>query len=229
MRAAAGLPSVMRLSRVHHPVTALGPGRRLGIWVQGCSLACPGCMSRDTWDVSGGSEVEIGEVVGTWTTARRNGASGVTISGGEPSEQSLAVAALLDQVREADAIACRQDGGAPVDILIFTGLEEAEFRRTAPELIGSADAVVLGRFDVRRPTDLVWRGSANQVLLPLTPLGIARYADHIGRRTERPDLQVLVEQDQIVTIGVPRIGDLHRVQLLLRERGIETGRVSWRP
>ena len=37
------------LNRVHFPVTALGPGRRVGIWLQGCSIRCPGCMSLDTW------------------------------------------------------------------------------------------------------------------------------------------------------------------------------------
>ena len=37
------------ISRVHFPVTTLGPRRRLGIWMQGCSIRCPGCISADTW------------------------------------------------------------------------------------------------------------------------------------------------------------------------------------
>ena len=37
------------LSRLHFPVTTLGPGRRIGIWFQGCSIRCPGCISADTW------------------------------------------------------------------------------------------------------------------------------------------------------------------------------------
>jgi anaerobic ribonucleoside-triphosphate reductase activating protein len=222
-------PTAIRLSRIHHPVTALGPGRRLGIWVQGCSLTCPGCMARDTWDPQGGAYVEMADVVASWLAVRREGASGVTISGGEPSEQSLAVSALASQLRQADAIACHEDGGPPLDILIFTGLNEVEVGAQAPELLASADALMLGRFDVRLPTDLVWRGSANQTLVPLTRVGLERYADHISRTTQRPDLQVLVEDDKIQTIGVPRIGDLRRVELLLRRRGIESGQVSWRP
>ncbi|MCT5046402.1 radical SAM protein, partial [Pseudomonas aeruginosa] len=27
----------------------MGTGRRLGIWFQGCSIRCPGCISADTW------------------------------------------------------------------------------------------------------------------------------------------------------------------------------------
>ena len=37
------------LSRVHFPVTTLGPGQRLGLWFQGCSIRCAGCISADTW------------------------------------------------------------------------------------------------------------------------------------------------------------------------------------
>src|SRR3546814_9784731 len=37
------------VSRLHFPVTALGPGRRIGLWLQGCSIRCPGCISVDTW------------------------------------------------------------------------------------------------------------------------------------------------------------------------------------
>ncbi|MBP5240157.1 MAG: 4Fe-4S cluster-binding domain-containing protein, partial [Oscillospiraceae bacterium] len=29
----------------HFPVVTLGPGRRLGLWLQGCSIHCPGCVA----------------------------------------------------------------------------------------------------------------------------------------------------------------------------------------
>ena len=41
------------LNRLHWPVTVLGPGRRVGIWMQGCSIGCRGCVSRDTWPAPG--------------------------------------------------------------------------------------------------------------------------------------------------------------------------------
>ena len=47
---ATGSPAVkIAVNRLHWPVTVLGPGRRVGIWMQGCSIGCPGCVSRDTW------------------------------------------------------------------------------------------------------------------------------------------------------------------------------------
>ena len=39
----------MLISRLAHPVTNLGHGVRAGIWTQGCTIGCPGCMARDTW------------------------------------------------------------------------------------------------------------------------------------------------------------------------------------
>ncbi len=38
------------LNKAHFPVTVLGPGRRIGIWLQGCSIGCAGCISQDTWE-----------------------------------------------------------------------------------------------------------------------------------------------------------------------------------
>lgn len=41
-------PVNIYINNAHFPVTVLGPGA-LGIWTQGCSIGCKGCVSRDTW------------------------------------------------------------------------------------------------------------------------------------------------------------------------------------
>ncbi|MEX0827366.1 MAG: 4Fe-4S cluster-binding domain-containing protein, partial [Haliea sp.] len=89
--------TVLQLSRVHFPVTALGPGRRIGIWFQGCSIRCSGCISLDTWDDKKGlTSVEnfMAEVY-EWVAK----ADGVTISGGEPFDQVHALERLLVEFR----------------------------------------------------------------------------------------------------------------------------------
>jgi anaerobic ribonucleoside-triphosphate reductase activating protein len=35
------------VSKAHYPVTVLGPGKRIGIWL-GCRIQCKGCVSQDT-------------------------------------------------------------------------------------------------------------------------------------------------------------------------------------
>ncbi|GLY18813.1 radical SAM protein [Kineosporia rhizophila] len=210
----------LRVSRAHFPVTALGPGRRLAVWVQGCDLACPGCMSRDTWPADGGQEVPVAQVVQLW---QQVGAEGLTISGGEPGQQAAAVRELIEGVRAVPF------GGAEPDVLLYTGYTEPELAELAPGLAEAADAVVFGRFEIARPTDLLWRGSAGQVLKPMTALGNQRYGRFVEARTAEPPVQFAVEDDRIWTIGVPRAGQLTAVEKQLRQRGIEVAGVSWRP
>ena len=232
-------PGSLRLSRVHFPVTALGPGTRLGVWVQGCHLACPGCMARDTWDPADGHQEALDDLVDVWREVRRHGATGLTVSGGEPAEQADAVAELVRRIRRADDGLTRAgpagSGGSgfgllpPFDVLVFTGLDEEEFQARCQSLACCVDAVMLGRFDVTRPTDLIWRGSGNQRLVTFTALGAQRYAPYLEAVTTAPPMQFVVDAQRIWTIGVPRIGDLPRLERRLNHHGLDKGRVSWRP
>jgi anaerobic ribonucleoside-triphosphate reductase activating protein len=213
-----GLPR-LRVARVHYPVTALGPGQRLGVWVQGCGLACPGCMSRDTWDAARGRLVTIARLAETWHAAASAGAAGVTLSGGEPLDQAAAVAAFLRQVRQDTA----------ADVLVYTGYEWQYAWRKASGVLRLADAVITGPYEASRPTDLIWRGSAGQQLVPLTELGRQRYERYVDFETSRPPIQVGSDADGYWIVGVPRTGDLPRMERLLRDRGILLSDVSWRP
>ena len=39
----------MYLDRILYPVTSLGPGKRLCIWVSGCNARCEGCANPELW------------------------------------------------------------------------------------------------------------------------------------------------------------------------------------
>src|SRR5258708_12262683 len=52
----------LALSRLHFPIMSLGYGRRIGIWTQGCSIGCKGCMSVDTW-ASRPAKIPVAEFV----------------------------------------------------------------------------------------------------------------------------------------------------------------------
>jgi anaerobic ribonucleoside-triphosphate reductase activating protein len=99
----------LQLSRVHFPVTTLGPGQRLGIWFQGCSIRCSGCISADTWG-PGRTVVDVAtllEQVAPWLAQ----ADGITISGGEPFDQFDALLQMLVGLRQRTA----------ADILVYSG------------------------------------------------------------------------------------------------------------
>ncbi|MCV7281786.1 radical SAM protein [Mycolicibacterium flavescens] len=212
----------INISRLHHPVTALGPGTRAGLWVQGCSIGCPGCVSRDTWAPGDGTALDVDDVL-AWLTGLGD-VDGLTISGGEPTEQPVALRALLEGV---DAL--RRDGVFTGDVLCYTGRDEADFHAVLPWAGDLIDAVIVGPFAVAEPTDLLWRGSANQRLIPLSERGRQRYAPYLDARPEQPPLQVTVEDGQVWMIGVPRRGDLRRLETALAGAGVALAEVSWRP
>ncbi|RUP32980.1 MAG: radical SAM protein [Mycolicibacterium sp.] len=216
----------IRLSRTHFPVTALGPGRRVGIWMQGCSFACPGCVSRDTWTPDGGLTRDVQELADWIATfcATGDGVDGVTISGGEPTEQPEA---LHDLITELDRL--RSDNVFTGDVLCYTGCDIAELLDRCPWAPGMIDAVITGRFRIELPTDLVWRGSANQEIIPLTELGRRRYAEHVDRIATSPQLQFAVTDESVWMIGIPRRGDLQRLEAALRTDGVTLQETSWRP
>ncbi|MER7764029.1 4Fe-4S single cluster domain-containing protein [Streptomyces sp. NPDC097619] len=208
----------IEISGTHFPLRTLGPGRRLGVWFQGCPLACAGCMSRHTWEAGAGRSTTVVELLDLWREALSAGAEGLTVSGGEPLEQADGLAEFLagaDRLRrEAAGDPTGSPAGGPAagagegygpgrpggtrpgpypDLLVYTGYEEEEWGPERLRALRHADAVVAGRFRIAEPTALVWRGSENQRLLPRTLLGLARYAPYLRERATGPAVQVVVE------------------------------------
>ncbi|MET8996645.1 4Fe-4S single cluster domain-containing protein [Amycolatopsis sp. NPDC004169] len=214
----------LRISRTHYPVHALGPGERLAVWVQGCTLSCKGCMSRDTWPADGGEDVPIAELTALWRSAVDRGAEGLTISGGEPLQQADGLAAFLTAADEV-----RRDAGRELDFLLYTGYDEGELDETRWAAAGQADVVVFGRYDVTRPTELVWRGSANQRMVPRTDLGRRRYAGFVDHAPDHGPLQLEVRNGDPWIIGTPRPGVLRNLDRSLKGLGLQVTDATWRP
>lgn len=215
----------LNISRLHYPVTVLGPGRRAGIWMQGCTIGCAGCVSRDTWDHAGGTRLSVSEVLRWLAEAcHSEPLDGVTITGGEPTEQADSLRLLIEGI---DVL--RRQGVFTGDILCYSGLEEAEFREKCPWAKDLVDAVITGQFRVTEPTRLLWRGSANQRLVPLTARGRRLYAQSVGATAHCPQIQFSVAEGQVWMIGIPRRGDLQRLEAALRDDGVILEEVSWRP
>ena len=72
---------------------ANGPGVRAVVWVQGCTIGCPGCYSAPTHPHSANSLVEPSEVV-EWILSIPD-IEGITVSGGEPFEQAGALVDII--------------------------------------------------------------------------------------------------------------------------------------
>lgn len=199
----------LNLSRAHFPVTALGPGKRVGIWFQGCSLRCPGCISADTWAVDRGrTTVESAiKVVSPWLGQ----ADGVTISGGEPFEQPHALLALLGEIRTR----------FETDILVYTGYERTDIADVLKEADGMIDALITGRYRHDHAQTKPLRGSDNQILHLLTNLGRQRFSgfdDAEGLSVPVLDM-MLDENGTFWFAGIPRRNDFERLRAVLADKG----------
>lgn len=205
------------VSRLHFPVTTLGPGQRAGIWLQGCSIHCPGCLSRDTW-APGTSTTPVSEVVGWAEDHASDGMTGITVSGGEPLDQAEALAALLADVRSRPRL-------AGLDVLLYTGYAFSAVSRRHQAVLALVDAVISGPYVESRPSRHRWMGSGNQVLTLLTQRARERFAEPAGPR----QLQISADGGKIWMTGIPGQGDLERFQALLQQRGVLLEDVSWSP
>jgi anaerobic ribonucleoside-triphosphate reductase activating protein len=201
--------NAIAVSRLHYPVTTLGPGQRVGIWMQGCSIRCPGCISMDTWAHGRGvTTVEnVLEAILPWLDR----ATGVTISGGEPFDQPQSLAALVRGIRAV----------AAADILVFTGHAREAVEDELRLLNGLVDALISDPFDRLAPQTLVLRGSDNQRLHLLTALGKERFASYEHATcTREQSLDLMFDEDGAVWLaGIPRRSDLRRLQSLLQAQG----------
>jgi anaerobic ribonucleoside-triphosphate reductase activating protein len=197
------------LSRIHFPVTTLGPGRRIGVWFQGCSIRCPGCISMDTWAQGRGitSIDEVVAAVAQWIPT----ADGITISGGEPFDQPVALIELLRRLRSL----------TEADVLVFTGHPWTKVRETVDTSAGLIDALVTGPFDVNQSQTLALRGSDNQELHFLTAAGRARFESFQRPITEAErTLDVMFDdRGDVWFAGIPARNDFRRLREMLENAG----------
>ncbi|SOZ19205.1 4Fe-4S single cluster domain-containing protein [Cupriavidus taiwanensis] len=197
------------LSRVHFPITSLGPGRRLGIWFQGCGIRCPGCISADTWAGNRGKTTleRLLAHIAAWLPE----AEGITISGGEPFEQPDALIALLRALRQQTS----------VDILVYSGHPIEALTPTLAKASGLIDVLISDPFDLDAPHTRPLRGSDNQRMHLLTALGGERFTQYERLLTESDkSLDVMFDDAGSVWLaGIPGRGDFQRLKGLLNEKG----------
>jgi anaerobic ribonucleoside-triphosphate reductase activating protein len=174
--------------RLHHflPSSCVnGPGKRAVVWVQGCTLGCPGCFNPLTHTAGGGTEVKIADLCAD--IARLAPAiEGLTISGGEPLQQPGPVLELCRQTRTATNLS----------IVVFTGFEWREMERMPwlSDLTQQVDVIITGRFNSMKRLARGLLGSTNKTIHCLT----ARYqpSDFI----EVPIAEVIIGRKGEVTL-----------------------------
>lgn len=186
----------------------LGPGRRSVVWVQGCSLHCPGCIVPESWRFGGGRQVDPRMLAEELLAD--DPSAGLTVSGGEPTDQPEAVAALLAAARVMGRTTWVYTGRALAEL-------KADPRPAMGELLAGTDVLVDGAFDLGQAAALGYRGSANQRVLRLTD-GISE-ADAEGGEPGKVEI-TLSGEGFLTVVGVPAPGFLPALQEGLAARGV---------
>ncbi len=200
---------MLYISRIHFPITTLGPGRRIGIWFQGCSIRCEGCVSADTWGAGKGGVLisEIMTAIAPWLSE----AEGITISGGEPFDQPEALIDLLTQLRSNTSL----------DILLYSGYPFEKIVPLLEQCKGCIDALISDPYEKNASQTLALRGSDNQRFHYLTPLGEARFGQfERSFHSSEKALDIMFEEGGAIWLaGIPRHDDMKRLQKILAKNG----------
>lgn len=163
----------------------------------------------DTWAHGRGTTTveEVVEAVSPWFST----ANGITVSGGEPFDQREALFELLARLRVRTT----------ADILVFTGYHRSKIPESIASLSPLMDAIVTGPFDIDESQTLALRGSDNQELHFMTPLGRARF-EEFDRPVDEADRTFDVmfdESGDVWFAGIPARGDFRRLKRILEDRG----------
>lgn len=178
------LAAFMKNSRV------VGPGIRDAVWVQGCSICCPGCTNQAYLPHVTRRILPVRRLLEHFRH-RQGAIDGISVLGGEPTEQAESVAFLLEEVQKLG-----------FSTVVYTGrwyedlLKDPDPR--IQRLLAVTDLLIDGPF-VMKEQDLTlhWRGSRNQRLLYLTP--------RLKGRTPEQEVangEVVIDRDYIILNGI---------------------------
>ncbi|MPY56356.1 4Fe-4S single cluster domain-containing protein [Streptomyces spongiae] len=173
--------------------TALGPGRRSVVWVQGCPFHCAGCMSPDWIPDVPARSVEPAELAAELLADPA--VDGLTFSGGEPTHQAAGLAEVIRAARRT----------RDTTLVCFTGyrLERLRHRPPAPgvaELLDEVDVLIDGLYVAAQDDGRGLRGSGNQRVHHLSGRLADCGYDFEGRSRST---EIVVDGHEALLIGVP--------------------------
>lgn len=133
-----------------------GPGIRTVLFLQGCSLKCPGCHNEKIQEREGGYLMDLNQVYTEIIKKCHN--KRLTISGGEPLEQWDSLKELL--------ICLKKDG---FDLCVYTGWQ---YEQVPHELFELLNYLKVGNYiQSMRDENIHYVGSSNQKMYCRTKQG----------------------------------------------------------
>ena len=199
----------MYVARILYPVNVLGPGKRIGIWFNGCNHHCPGCSNPELWELQERYKTTLQTLMRLVKHICDNQAvDGFTLTGGDPFTQADALRQLLPELSKFSN-----------DILVYTGFDYEEILLKYPELVSQIGVMIDGKYIQERNNGAVLRGSDNQRIIILNDRLADKYSSYLS--TAQNEIQNFTSLDGVISVGIHKPGDENQVDILLRGKGLE--------
>ncbi|MGI6216804.1 MAG: 4Fe-4S single cluster domain-containing protein [Coriobacteriales bacterium] len=184
----------MYVDRILFPISSLGPGDRVALWVSGCSKHCKGCANPELWDQHDFQQVSLANCQEMLLGLHSDrDAHRLTLTGGDPLEQAGELLQLLEAIRPAYD-----------DVLLYTGFTLDEVKTALSEeqwqsLHSSVDVLIDGPYINDLNDGCALRGSSNQHIYYLNPAVEMEYRDYLalGR-----SVQNIVYDGKAISVGI---------------------------
>mgnify|MGYP000077331979 CR=1 FL=1 len=199
----------MYIARILYPVNVLGPGKRIGIWFNGCSHRCPGCSNPELWETQDRYKTTLETLMRLIEHICHNHTvDGFTLTGGDPFAQVTALKQLLPELAKFST-----------DILVYTGFDYEEVLQKYPALLSQIGVLIDGKYIQERNNGVVLRGSDNQRIIILNDLLADKYQSYLA--IAKNEIQNFTALDGVISVGIHRPGYEDQVDSLLRGKGLE--------
>lgn len=204
----------MKIARILYPVTVLGPGKRIAIWVAGCSKKCKGCANPELWDKDQYPDmdmVNLKDAIQMLYEKSNGQVDGITISGGEPFEQAEELLQLVQFLQEITE-----------DILIFSGRKKEELmqKTNVAEILEKITVLVDGEYVEEENFGEVLRGSRNQRIHVLKEPFKELYMNYQKQNEGKHLVENFQVSDGVIAVGIHKKDFEKKLQEVLEEKDI---------
>ena len=179
----------MYVARILYPVEVLGPGKRVGIWFCGCPRRCEGCSNPELWNFQEKYRTTPQSIFNlVMKIAEKEPIDGFTITGGDPMYQATELQQLILLLSKISN-----------DILVYTGYKIEELPQ---ESLQGISVLIDGEYIESKNTDVILRGSSNQVIYILDKRVTQKYIEYCI--STKNQIQNFVTPNGTISVGIHR-------------------------
>lgn len=184
------MKTLLNIADTHSGITNLGPGKRFGIWVQGCPFNCKNCLT-PYWIPFRVNRPTLIERLADKIIKDKD-IDGITISGGEPFVQAQQLTVLLEMVTVERP---------ELNTIVFTGFKKNRlYWDDALSFLKHIDILIDGLYVEDLNSGVGMKGSDNQTIHYLSERAneFKSYFENYKRTIEEHKII-----DGIAFVGIP--------------------------